>query len=75
MTKEEFQGYIDTKREFEFPVDGTRYNITYGTDENDKPCIFVGPVFQVEQTFYSFGEMMAHCKIRNHFLREIIRGI
>lgn len=72
MTKEEFQFIIDIKKEYEFSINGKRYNITYGKDDSGKNYIALGRLYDTPERYYSFGELINYAKIDNQYLRELI---
>lgn len=74
MTEKEFQFAVETRQTLEFPYDGKNYRLAYEKDDDGKKCIFFGEAFLTEK-FSSFRELMATAKIKNHFLREVIKEL
>ncbi|MCR5762800.1 MAG: hypothetical protein K6G00_05380 [Treponema sp.] len=72
MTREEFQFIVDIKKEYEFALNGKRYNLTYGKDDAGKSYIALGRLYDRPERYKTFGELMNAAKIDNQYLREII---
>lgn len=72
MTREEFQFIIDIKKEYEFSVNGKRYNITYGNDDSGKSYIALGRLYDTSERYKTFNELINTAKIDNQYLRELI---
>ena len=75
MTKEQFQTNIEIKKEMEFSFHGKKYNITYGSNAENKPYIQIARLYEGGERYSCLKEMLAECKIDNTFLKEMIDDI
>lgn len=75
MKQEELSFLVDIKKEIEFIFNNKRYTITYGDDDNGKPYIAFGRLYDEAERFTSLSMLLNRAKIENHFFREMLPTI
>lgn len=74
MTKDEIYFYIQSKKEFEFVFKGKTYVLNYDKDDSGKEYIVFGQLYEGKR-FESYGDLMNHAKVENHFFRELLEDL
>lgn len=73
MTNEEFLEKIKVFGNFDFSFEGKNYRLI--SERNGQIRIMEENNFDSIMLFESYKAMMAHCKIENRFLKEIIKDL
>ncbi len=75
MTDDDFKHLIEIKKEYEFSVDGERFNITYGTEDDGRQYISLAPLYMQGPHYYSYRELMATARVHNYWLKDFISSL
>lgn len=74
MTKDDIYFYIQTKKELEFTFKGKTYVLNYDKDDSGKEFIVFGQIYEGKR-YESYGDLMNHAKVENHFFRELLEDL
>ncbi len=62
------------QKEFEFVFKGKTYVLNYDKDDSGKEFIVFGQLYEGKR-FESYGDLMNHAKVENHFFRELLEDL